>query len=139
MNTNYPQGTSRRDLVKGGIIQPHDHQHEFEPDNSTPVVFTPLTAVIVEECIYTEGERRTDWSCDETHEITLEIDHIIKKRRTDPNIKYNSDFIRSAPQLRRKLKQDIEYSHPEIVNMLNRDEDGFITAETRNHILHYTF
>jgi hypothetical protein len=64
--SNYPPGTSRRDLIRGGIIEPHHHEHEFEPRQNKSPIIEDGAAIFREKCIYAEGEYGQGYQCEET-------------------------------------------------------------------------
>lgn len=70
---NYPPGTSRRDLIRGGIIEPHAHECEFEPDDPRdgPII-EDGAAIFHLRCNYVEGRWGEGWSCEETKTYRFE-------------------------------------------------------------------
>jgi len=70
---NYPPGTSRRDLIRGGIIEPHRHECEFlmDDDRANPII-EDGAAIFHTECRYVEGEYGQGYSCDETRSYRFE-------------------------------------------------------------------
>jgi len=68
----YPPGTSRRDLARGGIIEPHNHEHEWVPNQDMSPIIEDGAAIFHERCIYAEGRYNEKWSCDETRSYRFE-------------------------------------------------------------------
>lgn len=73
---NYPPGTSRRDLIRGGIIEPHAHEHEWELGDVDNPVIEDGAAIFHERCRYVEGRWGEGWSCEETRTYRFEYDEL---------------------------------------------------------------
>jgi hypothetical protein len=75
---NYPPGTSRRDLIRGGIIEPHHHECEFHPveDPEYSPIIEDGAAIFHERCRYAEGEYGEKWQCEETRTYRFEYSEL---------------------------------------------------------------
>ena len=75
VGSNYPPGTSHRDLVRGGIIEPHDHEHNFEPVGENPII-EDGAAIFFLECDYAEGEYGQGYRCEKTQSKRFEYSRL---------------------------------------------------------------
>lgn len=88
----YPPGTSRRDLVRGGIIEPHAHDHEFLLED-TGVVFEDSAVIFTQRCHYAEGEYGQGWECEEEVSMRVDADRLIRHREGQPDVSYTFDAL----------------------------------------------
>jgi hypothetical protein len=74
----YPPGTSRRDLIRGGIIESHDHEHEWEMDDhrADPII-EDGAAIFHLQCRYVEGRYGEGWKCEETKTYRFEYNTLV--------------------------------------------------------------
>lgn len=97
----YPPGTSRRDLIRGGIIEPHDHEHEWEMDDhrADPII-EDGAAIFHLQCRYAEGRYGEKWSCEEEKSYRFDYDSLVFPNDSSCPIrdidhwKKNTDFVR---------------------------------------------
>lgn len=82
--SNYPPGMSKRDFVRAGIDQPHDHEHEWENNNDEWPLLEDGAAIFREKCNYAEGRYGEGWECEETrtyrfeyHSLKLDTERLI--------------------------------------------------------------
>lgn len=70
---NYPPGMSKRDFIRAGIDDPHNHECEFEPDDSRddPII-EDGAAIFHFQCRYVEGRWGEGYSCEETKSYRFE-------------------------------------------------------------------
>ena len=73
--SNYPPGMGYRDKVRAGIIEPHSHEHEFEPLDAE-IILEDGAAILIQECIYAEGKYGQGYSCEEKKDYRFEADWI---------------------------------------------------------------
>jgi len=73
--SNYPPGMSKRDFVRAGIDDPHNHECEFlmDDDRANPII-EEGAAIFHTECRYVEGEYGQGYSCEETRSYRFEYD-----------------------------------------------------------------
>jgi hypothetical protein len=83
----YPPGTSRRDLIRGGIIEPHHHEHEWEMDDhrADPII-EDGAAIFHLQCRYVEGRYGEGWECEETKTYRFEYDTLTDLSGTEHDL-----------------------------------------------------
>lgn len=74
VGSNYPPGTSRRDLVRGGIIEPHNHECEWIPEFRDGPIIEDGAAIFHETCNYAEGRYGDGFQCENERSYRFEYD-----------------------------------------------------------------
>ena len=84
----YPPGMSKRDFVKAGIDQPHNHEHEWRLDDMENPMFEDGAAIFHEYCDYVEGRWGEGWSCEESRTLRCDVERVVLLREGKPNVAY---------------------------------------------------
>jgi len=72
MGSNYPPGMSKRDFIRAGIDNPHDHEHEWRHGDIDNPVIEDGAAIFHQQCRYVEGQYGEGWECEETRTYRFE-------------------------------------------------------------------
>jgi len=138
----YPPGTSRRDLIRGGIIEPHDHEHEFDPCQSkdNPVI-EDGAAIFHLQCRYAEGEYGEKWSCDETRTYRFEYDSLCTPsgERIDlPTISSWDEVDENVAEQVIHIEEEFHAGNEDVVMNVDPDPDcGQVTISLEGWQLHF--
>lgn len=148
--SNYPDGMSKRDFIRAGIDQPHNHEHEWEPTGRDDPIFEDGAAIFIQSCGYAEGRWGEGWACEETRSFRCDVDRIIKVREGAPNIAYLSGEENPRENWRHieRVYEDalvgieMKSSRHEELELLDIDPpndygDGFVRVQYGDYIVEY--
>ena len=147
VGSNYPPGMSKRDFVRAGIDQPHDHEHEFESDPVDWPILEDNAAIFHEYCMYSEGRWGEGWSCEESRTTRCELRSISLVREGRPDIEYLAETEDARNQFRHiesvfeTVLMSLEHNDPSETNILDLDEPGygggFVRVQHGDYIVAY--
>jgi len=147
VGSNYPPGMGRRDFVRAGIDQPHDHLHEWEAEQDGWPMFEDNAAIFSEYCMYAEGRWGEGWECEETRSTRCELRSISLVREGQPDIEYLA-----GTEDARNQSRHIEWLFETVLIALERNRgcgnildldvpghgDGFVRIWIDGYVVEYT-
>lgn len=121
----YPPGTSRRDLIRGGIINPHDHDHQFERVGCTPII-EDGAAIFREECLHEDQEHGRKYGCEAYNTYRFEYSHLISPdgtRHDLPSIEEWPENPQDKELLEKVVSIEEAYHNKETKTLFSSDPD----------------